>query len=845
MSTHEHTPTVSTSAVQNTGGRSGPQGLEEPTPDEVLRELCDKNYHQLLPLIAEKMQKEKEQQDKLNAVKARLLYSNEAGKNQRNHEESHYSESKTPTARTEPKRRHGNRRSRSPSPIASVFKRLKQNRPPSPRPRPRKEGGVFNRLGGKERSASARSDSRHQVSHEKETEDKSHVKTYDGSGDPEDHLKLFQVAAKTERWAMPTWCHMFNSTLTGNARVWFDKLPRESIDSYEDLRTAFREFISPTDKTHQGSGGDTSYQAKRWRIHGGLYGKIQSKNPGCGRSAGMHEDLRIHARRELGTPDVRGRRSVLRSSIRTLLRQAPARNKMQIDPATNVLMRQNGHKKDPCRTIHNTRNVKIPGKRRNGVRGEDILAIHPEYPEQTIAIGSTLTEKGRKELCALLRQNLDIFAWKPADMTGVPWHMAEHHLNVREGCPPVRQKKRGKAPERNKAIQEEVEKLVDEGIMKEVHYHSWLSNPVLDGYPLPEIDWKVESLCGYPFKCFLDAYKGYHQIKMAEKDEEKIAFITSQGIFCYTKMPFGLKNAEVNGSYIAKESGMVQYLEKVKTLASNFKEFSIKQVPRSKNKKADALSKIASTSFAHLSKQVLMEELKKKSIHEKEVLAIVDEEGKTWMTPIYEYLTKEILPEDKKKARVVRRKASRYTMINETLYKKSFLGPWLRCVRPLQTNYVLREIHEGSCSMHSGPRSVVTKAIRTGYYWPTMHTDARKLIRECNDCQEGPGKVKFLIVSIDYFTKWIEAKPVATITGNQVKKFVWDNIVCRFGLPGEIVSDMDAVRDNHSKTGANTCIRLSVFALRKAPKQMAWSKEQTGVWEKESKLDWMKEARIG
>ncbi|GKA36084.1 hypothetical protein Tco_0722575, partial [Tanacetum coccineum] len=67
--------------------------------------------------------------------------------------------------------------------------------------------------------------------------DKSHVKTYDGSGDPEDHLKLFQAAAKTERWAMPTWCHMFNSTLTGNARVWFDKLPRESIDSYEDLRT--------------------------------------------------------------------------------------------------------------------------------------------------------------------------------------------------------------------------------------------------------------------------------------------------------------------------------------------------------------------------------------------------------------------------------------------------------------------------------------------------------------------------------------------------------------------------------------------------------------------------------
>ncbi|GJV21146.1 hypothetical protein Tco_1370166 [Tanacetum coccineum] len=123
MSTREqHTLTIYTSAVRNTRGRSGPQGLEEPTSDEVLRELCNKNYHQLLPLIAEKMQKEKEQQDKLNAVKARLLYGNETGKNQRNHKESHYFESKTPTARTEPKRRHGNRRSRSSSPVASVFK---------------------------------------------------------------------------------------------------------------------------------------------------------------------------------------------------------------------------------------------------------------------------------------------------------------------------------------------------------------------------------------------------------------------------------------------------------------------------------------------------------------------------------------------------------------------------------------------------------------------------------------------------------------------------------------------------------------------------------------------------
>ncbi|GJX60221.1 reverse transcriptase domain-containing protein [Tanacetum coccineum] len=187
------------------------------------------------------------------------------------------------------------------------------------------------------------------------------------------------------------------------------------------------------------------------------------------------------------------------------------------------------------------------------------------------------------------------------------------------------------------------------------------------------------------------------------------------------------------------------------------------------------------------------------------------------------YLEKETLPVDVKRARAVRRKSQRFAIINGTLYTKSFLVPWLRCVGPLQANYVLREIHEGSCSMHAGTRSVVAKALRIGYYWPTMHKDVRSLIRACQDCQvhkpvltnlqqkltpitslwpfykwgidiagpflEGPGKVKFLIVVIDYFTKWIEAKPLATITRNQIKKFVWENIVCRFGLPGEIISD--------------------------------------------------------
>ncbi|GJR92810.1 reverse transcriptase domain-containing protein [Tanacetum coccineum] len=178
---------------------------------------------------------------------------------------------------------------------------------------------------------------------------------------------------------------------------------------------------------------------------------------------------------------------------------------------------------------------------------------------------------------------------------------------------------------------------------------------------------------------------------------------------------------QVNGSYIAKESGMVQYLNKVKTLAKSFKEFSIKQIPR---------------------------KFKEKSINEKEILDVVEEEGNTWMTPICEYLAKEILPEDKKKARAVRRKAARIFTVAAN--------------NPRATKF-----EKGKCNdyqIHRPiPRNSQQNLTPITSPWPFYKWG----IDIAGPFPEGPGKVKFLIVAIDYFTKWIEAKAVATITGNQ------------------------------------------------------------------------------
>ncbi|GJW48415.1 reverse transcriptase domain-containing protein [Tanacetum coccineum] len=90
------------------------------------------------------------------------------------------------------------------------------------------------------------------------------------------------------------------------------------------------------------------------------------------------------------------------------------------------------------------------------------------------------------------------------------------------------------------------------------------------------------------------------------------------------------------------------YLDKTKSLIQGFDRFTIRQVPRGDNKKADALSKIASTSFAHLSKQVLVEILKNKSISDMEISTVIEEQDPTWMTPIIEFISKGTLPHEQK-----------------------------------------------------------------------------------------------------------------------------------------------------------------------------------------------------
>ena len=151
-------------------------------------------------------------------------------------------------------------------------------------------------------------------------------------------------------------------------------------------------------------------------------------------------------------------------------------------------------------------------------------------------------------------------------MPGIPPEIIQHKLNVNLDRKPIQQRRRVFALGRDQAVTDEVTKLLAAGFIREVHYPKWLANVILvkkangkwrmcedftdlnracpkDSFPLPRIDQLVDSTAGQKLLTFMDAFSGYNQIRMAEEDQEKTSFITSQGLYCYKVMPFGLKNS--------------------------------------------------------------------------------------------------------------------------------------------------------------------------------------------------------------------------------------------------------------------------------------------------------------
>nr|GEZ54404.1 reverse transcriptase domain-containing protein [Tanacetum cinerariifolium] len=387
------------------------------------------------------------------------------------------------------------------------------------------------------------------------------------------------------------------------------------------------------------------------------------------------------------------------------------------------------------------------------------VALHLNFPDQEVAIGGTLSDKGRTELCSILKKNLNIFAWQPSDMTRVSRSVAERRLNIREGYSLVRQKKRGQAPERTKAIQvEHLSKL-----------------PILVA-PKPK-----EELIIY----LSATYGAISAVLMTERGatQTPIYFISRalQGPeLNYTPMEklvlslvFAAKRLRRTATKIEYHARRTQYYLHAKNVGqrTDLSEFSHRDAGRKLTSRASGRNLTRAVDTFH------------------GWLIIAD--GSEKCTSEYEALIAGLRIAAQMGVKNVHVSVDSKLVANQVLgmyvAKEDNMVKYLDKVKSLRWEGGNKDPHQSPTVRVNGGNSlqaVVPHAVvKMCWIAPGGGIDI------AGPFPEGPGKVKNLIVAMDYFTKWIEAKPVATITGGQVKKFIWDNIVCRFGLPSEIVSD--------------------------------------------------------
>jgi hypothetical protein len=192
------------------------------------------------------------------------------------------------------------------------------------------------------------------------------------------------------------------------------------------------------------------------------------------------------------------------------------------------------------------------------------------------------------------------------------------------------------------------------------------------------------------------------------------------------------------------------------------------------------------------------------------------------MSQIRSYLENRPLADDNAETERIARKSRMYHLIDRVLYRQGSNGMMMRCISKDEGIQLLRDIHNGACGAHSSCRSIVGKAFKHGFYWPTAKDDAMEIVAKCRDCQffqkqtmkhvnplrsidiswpfviwgikivgilpRAPGGFRFLFVGVDTFTKWMEATPVVNITQEAAVKFL-QSIIYRFGIPKRVLMD--------------------------------------------------------
>nr|GEV49132.1 reverse transcriptase domain-containing protein [Tanacetum cinerariifolium] len=882
-----------------------------------IQEFCEEYYEDILPIIMEKVR-----HDRRKDVHTRLDFGE--GPRERIREDSYYSN----TRATEPGRvkvqdrlRYGDRHvlDRLGHRRQSAFDRLSETYSPSTtKSRPQKTDSRDPPRGrSRARALSASRDNRHKDREGFRNTRESYGDSFPHSyhdGSHHHHMK------RKKDKSSPSSMSRSDSSDGKHRRVWFNELLPESIEGYKDLRAALLAYFMHQKKYDKDPVEIHNIKQRDGETIEDFMKRFKTET---GRMKGAPECMRIFEfMHGVNNPELTKR---LNEHVPKTMEEMMITTTAFIRGEAAAASKKKGHVSwkphDQSKRHSSDKRSDFRGHSREG-RGSNRFTPSPRRRKKSwllkqrrdyMAARTTKTPSDHRR-CHPLHQSMDELHGCEIIVTLQRGNRnnPQHNIDTYRMCIGdyiVRDTQRGEdsgqTPERARAIQAEVQKLVEAGIMREVYYHDWLSNPVM----VKKHDGSWRMCVDFTDLNKAYAYKGYHQIQLAEADEENTAFHTGHGVYCYTKMPFGLKNVgatyqrlmdkafkgqvgrniEVNvDDLVVKSYTEAEMMRDIEETLCTLRKVNMKLNPKkcsfglSERVFLGFLSKSAKKSLPLF--QTLKKCIKKNDFH-------WTTEAEQAFQQLKQHISElPLLVAPKPQEELIMYLSATYGAISAAMSRPNvagrlqkwsiMLGEHTIAYRPRTSikgqiladfliempgdisQAVLAAVTQeepwtlftdgSSCVDGSGPRLVVAKAIWLGYYWPTMHKDARDMIRKYSDCQihrpvakhplqsltpitalwsfykwgiviaspfpEGPGKVKFFIVVKDYFTKWIEAKAMATVTGGQVKKFVWDNIVCRFGIPGEIILDNGKqFSDNPFKDWCDKLNITQLFASVKHP----------------------------
>ncbi|VFQ69588.1 unnamed protein product [Cuscuta campestris] len=464
------------------------------------------------------------------------------------------------------------------------------------------------------------------------------------------------------------------------------------------------------------------------------------------------------------------------------------------------------------------------------------VELEPCTPGRVVRIGKGLGAELKSRVISVLRRFRRVFAWSPADMPGLDHKIVVHRLNVLPEAKPAH---------RIIVLTKEPLASLSWSPAASARMTKWavfISQYNVEFRPRPSI--KGQALADFQVECTTREMTRARVETRMEKDwwimsidgssgsrscGAGIVLITPENFRIYYAMRFQFRVSDneaeyeslINGEFEAKEERMKRYRDLSLEMLGRF-EFKLEHIPQAQNAEADVLSKLSAESPEYISRLATVEELVTPSLSNNEVIW-VSADPPEWLDRLAKYIEDGEAPENPQEARLLRMRAPTYKVQDGVLYKRSYNGVLLRCLRATEAKALMEQIHEGVCAAHQGPYSISRRAIIQEYFWPTMRKDCEEYVRKCLTCQhfqnipgrpatnytpissvipfsrwgidlvgalpKGPGQARWIVVAIDYFTKWVEAEPLAGITGRQMIDFVGTNILCRFGVPKQIISD--------------------------------------------------------